>query len=57
MEVFEIENRKYSNQCYNKALILAHDRKLYEATIFLKKSLTFYKYNFDERNLLALIFF
>ena len=57
MEVYEIENRKYSNQCFNKALSLAYDRKLYEATIFLKKSLMFYKYNYHARNLLALIFY
>ena len=57
MEVYEIENRKYSNQCFNKALKLAYDRKLYEATIFLKKSLLFYKYNYHARNLLALIFY
>ena len=57
MEVFEIENRKLSNKCYNIGLEMAKKRDLYGAAIFLKKALRFNKKNGNARNLLGLIFY
>lgn len=46
-----------SNRHYNKGLFLAEKKDLSGAQSELKKSLKFYKYNTDARNLLGLIFY
>ncbi len=50
------KTRRISNAYYNRGLAKAKSRDLYGAAADLKKSLRFYKYHTDARNLLGLIY-
>lgn len=56
LEIFQ-KVVKISNEYYNDGLMKAQVRNLSGAIISLKKSLKFYKYNTDARNLLGLVFY
>ena len=49
--------RRIANGYYNKGLEMAKVRDLTQAAECLKKSLHFYKYQIDARNLLGLIYY